>query len=223
MPYDLWYWPGIPGRGEFVRLSLEAANIDYRDRAREDGVEGLLNDLKSRSHQRPFAPPYLVDGDRCISQTANILMFLAERHRIGPDEPSQRWFANELQLTIADLVAEAHNVHHPLSSTLFYQDQKVEAARAAEAFREERMPKFLGFFENALRDNGRWLVGSGWSYADLSVFQLVEGLRYAFPRRMAALAAKLPLISELADRVSTLPELQNYFSSKRRLNFNENG
>ncbi len=220
--YDLWYWPDIPGRGEFVRLALEAGRIAYRDRAREEGADALVRDLAER-RPRPFAPPYLVAGSRCIAQTANILLFLSDRHGLGPSDPEQRWFAHQLQLTIADVVVEAHNVHHPLSPAFYYEDQKSEALRASEAFRAQRMPKYLGYFEAVLKDNGPWLTGRRWTCADLSLFQLVEGLSYAFPRRIDALAKDIPLTLELRDRVVALPELASYFASERRIPFNEDG
>lgn len=222
MAYDLWYWPGIPGRGEFVRLALEAGGLAYRDRAREQGAGALVKDMKSR-RQRPFAPPYLVAGELCIAQTANILLFLSDRHALGSANPDQRWFAHQLELTIADVVAEAHNVHHPVGASLYYQDQKAEAARAAEGFRNERMPKFLGFFEAVLAERGPWLTGEGWCCADLSLFQLVSGLTYAFPRGMAALAEKFPLVLGLSQKVAALPELAAYLASDRRIAFNEDG
>src|SRR3954468_15526675 len=129
MTYDLWYWPGIPGRGEFVRLALEAGGIPYRDRARSEGERGLIADMKARADQPPFAPPYLVAGRRVIAQTANILLFLGEKHRLAPASESGRLWTNQLQLTIADMVAEAHDVHHPVAAGLYYEDQKKEARR----------------------------------------------------------------------------------------------
>ena len=222
MSYDLWYWTGIPGRGEFVRLALEAGGIAYRDRAREEGDAALVADMGRRAGQVPFAPPYLVAGDLCIAQTANILLFLGERH-LGPKDEASRHFAHTLQLTIADLVVEAHNVHHPVSPGLYYRDQQPEAARAAQAFREQRMPKYLGWFEKVLAGGGPWLLGEGWSYADLSLFQLLEGLAYAFPKRMATLAANIPKAAALRERVRALPELAAYLASERRLPFNEDG
>ena len=222
-PYDLWYWPQIPGRGEFVRLALEAGGIAYRDRAREEGAGALVKDMAARKGQRPFAPPYLIAGELCIAQTANILLFLSDRHALGPADPDRRWFAHELQLTIADFVAEAHNVHHPIAADLYYEDQKAEAARAAQSFRDQRMGKFLGYFEAVLGDFGSWLTGTSWCCADLSLFQLIEGLTYAFPKRMAALSDKIPLALNLRDRVAALPELATYLASERRIPFNEDG
>jgi len=223
MTYDLWYWTGIPGRGEFVRLALEAGGLPYRDRAREEGDAAMIADMGHRTHLAPFAPPYLVAGELCIAQTANILLFLGDRH-LGPTDEAPRHFANMLQLTIADMVVEAHNVHHPVASGLYYRDQMPEAARAAEAFRQARMPKYLGWFERVLEaSGGLWLLGDAWTYADLSLFQLMEGLAYAFPKRMATLAADIPLIAGLRERVRALPELQHYLHSERRLPFNEDG
>jgi glutathione S-transferase len=222
MTYDLWYWTGIPGRGEFVRLALEAGGIAYRDRAREDGDAAMIEDMARRTHLAPFAPPYLVAGDLCIAQTANILLFLGDRH-LGPKDEAGRHAAQTLQLTIADMVAEAHNVHHPVASGLYYRDQKREAARAAEAFRDARMPKYLGWFERAMTHGGPWLLGAAWTYADLSLFQLLEGLAYAFPKRMATLAADIASITVLRERVRALPALAGYLHGGRRLPFNEDG
>lgn len=221
--YDLWYWPQIPGRGEFVRLALEAGEIPYRDCAREKGAKALVADMNARKGNGPFAPPYLIAGELCLSQTSNILMFLGDRHALAPDDLEQRWFASQLQLTIADMVAEAHNVHHPVSPGKYYKDQQEEAASAADAFRAERMPKFLGYFEECLAETGAWLTGEGWTYVDLSLFQLIEGLNYAFPRRMNALAGNLQRVSALRDRVAGLAELADYLASDRRIPFNEDG
>ena len=224
-PYDLWYWPSIPGRGEFVRLALEAGGIAYRDRARIEGEKALVADMKVRQQDgrfAPFAPPYLVAGDVVIAQAPHILAWLGDRHDLAPrDEPTMLWLI-QVQLTIADMVAEVHNVHHPVAVSAYYEDQKAEAARAAGVFRDERMPKFLGWFEAALGE-GAWLGGERWSYADLSLFQLVEGLAYAFPRRMAALRVEIPKLLALRERVRALPELADYLASDRRIPFNEDG
>ena len=223
MSYDLWYWTGIPGRGEFVRLALEAGGILYRDRAREEGDAAMVADMARRAQLAPFAPPYLVAGDLCIAQTANILLFLGDRH-LGPKDEPARHFALTLQLTVADIVAEAHNVHHPVASGLYYRDQMPEAARAAEAFRNARMPRYLSYFERVLEGGGgRWLLGEAWTCPDLSLFQLLEGLAYAFPRRMASLAADTPRVAALREQVRELPELADYLRSERRLPFNEDG
>jgi glutathione S-transferase len=220
MTYDLWYWPTIPGRGEFVRLALEAGGIPYRDRARTEGEAGLMRDMNRRADQPPFAPPYLVAGRRVIAQTANILLFLGAKHRLAPASEVGRLWVNQLQLTIADAVAEAHDVHHPVAVGAYYEDQREEALRAAESFREERMPKYLGWFEQILKSRGDWLAGGKrWSYADLSLFHLVEGLDFAFPKRMKHLARSLRGVRALHDRVAALPELSDYLASDRRLPF----
>ena len=219
MSYDLWYWPSIPGRGEFVRLALEAGGIAYRDRAIEDGAEALVADLALPREAPPFAPPYLVAGDMVIAQAANILLFLGETHGLAPGETAGRLWANQLQLTIADLVAEAHDVHHPVASGLYYEDQRPEAARRADDFRENRMPKFLTHFERVLAHRGPWLTGARWSYADLSLFHLVEGLRFAFPLRTATIEGDCPKLIALHDAVRALPELAAYLARERRKPF----
>ena len=222
MTYDLWYWPSIPGRGEFVRLALEAGGIAYRDRARSEGERGLIADMKRRTDQAPFAPPYLVAGRRVIAQTANILLFLGEKHRLAPAGEAGRLWVNQLQLTIGDAAAEAHDVHHPVAASLYYEDQKKEAARAAKSFREERIPRFLGWFEGVLKARGDWLAGGRrWSYADLSLYHLVEGLDFAFPKRMRALARSTRRVRALHNRVAALPELADYMASDRRIPFGD--
>lgn len=223
-PHDLWYWPDIPGRGEFIRLTLEAAAIPYRDRAREAGADALIADMQGHADQPLYAPPYLVVDGMVIAQTANILLYLAERHGVGPRDATRRYWLNQVQLTIMDVVEEAHDVHHPVAIMLYYHEQAAEAKRAAERFRDERIPGYLAYFERALRAcPGPWLAGDVWSPADLSLFQLLAGLRYAFPRRMRALAGQYPLTEALHERVAALPELQAYFTSDRRMAFNEHG
>lgn len=222
MAYDFWYWPTIAGRGEFVRLTLEACGIAYRDRAREEGVDALIADMAGHAAGPAFAPPYIGIDGTTIAQTANILFYLSERHECGPSGMKNRYWLAQLQLTIMDLVAESHDVHHPIGVDLYYADQKAESLRRAQGFRDARMPKYLGYFERALSgEQGRWLAGSRWSYADLSLFHLVAGLRYAFPLRMATLAVALPRLMALHDRVAALPELQDYLASDRRLPFSE--
>ncbi|SFP87878.1 glutathione S-transferase [Sphingomonas rubra] len=224
MAYDLWYWPTIPGRGEFVRLALEAAGIDYRDRAREEGAAALVADLEERTARAPFAPPYLALEGLVIAQVANILMFLGERHGLGPSSMADRLWLNEVQLTISDLVAEVHNVHHPVGVGAYYDEQKPEAARAAAPFREERLPKFLHWFEKAVTCHpGDWLIDGRWTYGDTSLFQLVEGLRYMFPKRMATLEPDYPGVIRVHDMVAGLPGVRAYRNSDRAIPFNEDG
>ncbi len=224
MAYDLWYWAEIPGRGEFVRLAMEAGGIDYRDRAREEGSEALVADMEARTGRIPFAPPYLASGDLVVAQTANILQFLGERHGLGPSSMADRLWLAEVQLTIADMVAEVPDVHHPVAVGDYYDDQKPEAARAAAQFRSERMPKFLAWFEHAATCNeGEWMIDHRWTYGDTSLFQLVEGLRYMFPKRMATLEPDYPGIVRVRDQVAALPGIRAYLKSDRRLAFNEDG
>ena len=222
MAYDLWYWPSIQGRGEFVRLPLEAAGIEYRDLAREHGAEALVDDMESREGFAPYAPPYLVDGDFVIAQAAHIAVWLADRHGFGAKDASAVLHLIQLQLTVTDIVAEVHDTHHPVASSLYYDDQKDAAKRAAKAFREERIPKYLDHFERALGVNdGPFVMGDDWSHVDTSLFQLVAGLDYAFPRAMAAL--HYPRLRACADAVAELPGVKAYLASDRRIAFNEDG
>lgn len=225
-PYDLWYWTGIPGRGEFVRLSLEAGGIAYKDIAIEAGEEGMAKlsaDLDRPRDTPSFAPPYLVvpsdSGTTTIGQTANILLYLGDKHGLAPTDIAGRLWANQVQLTIADMVVEAHDSHHPIGPGLYYEDQKPEAARRAEDFRRNRLPKYLGWFERVLARRGDWLAGKTWSYADLSLFHLIDGLRFAFPNAMARVERDTPKTSAVHDAVAALPELQAYFKSGRRQPF----
>ena len=224
MSYTLWYWPAIPGRGEFVRLAMEAAGIAYEDRARDGGDAVVTADLAARTGRLPFAPPYIEQGGLVIAQVANILMYLGERHDVAPSNIADRLWLNELQLTIADMVAEVHNVHHPVAMMAYYDEQKDEAARAARQFRAERMPKFLDYFEKATEANpGDWVVDHRWTFVDTSLFQLFAGLRHMFPRRMAVLAADYPKLAQIHDQVAALPGIRTYLKSDRRLPFNRDG
>lgn len=229
--YNLYYWSHIQGRGEFVRLALEAAGADYVDVVRRSEKNGggraaVLAILQGNDPRAPFAPPILeVDGE-WISQTANILAFLGPRLGLVPqDEPSRRW-ANQLQLVVADLVVEAHDTHHPIAKHLYYEEQKPAARKRAKAFVELRLPKFLGYFEGVLARNPQgptWMIGSALSYVDLSVFQVVAGLRHAFPKAMAWLEPAHPNLAALAARVAKLPRVARYLKSKRRIAFNQSG
>ena len=226
--YALYYWPGIQGRGEFVRLALEAAGAAYRDVAREPGgLDAMMRLFKAKREEHPpFAPPFLKAGDLLIAQTANILMFLGSRHGLAPSDEAGKLWANQLQLTIADFVVEIHDTHHPIASGLYYEDQLDEAKRRAADFLENRAPKFLSYFERVLAKNkagSGYLIGDKLTYPDLSLFQIVSGLRYAFPLAMAALDEQLPLTVALHDRVAAHPPVAAYLASLRRLPFNEQG
>ena len=224
MAYDLWYWPGIQGRGEFVRLALEAAGVEYRDRAREEGAQALVDDLDARSGIRPYAPPYLVDGDFSIAQVAHILAWAGEKQGFGAGNLDGDLQLIMLQLTISDIVAEAHNVHHPIAGDLYYEEQKDAAVRAAENFRGQRIPKFFCYFEDALSaHDGPFVLGDKWSHVDTSLFQLVEGLRYAFPIRMKAIESDYLRLIACHDAVAALDGIKDYLASDRRIAFNEDG
>ncbi|MBI2320266.1 MAG: glutathione S-transferase [Betaproteobacteria bacterium] len=232
MRYELYYWPTIQGRGEFVRLALEEAGADYADVARGSAKQGmgtpaLMRFLESEEIARPpFAPPFLKAGRQIIGQTANILLFLGPRHRLAPRDEAGRLWVHQLQLTIADLVAEAHDAHHPISSALYYEDQKREARKRSADLLSSRLPKYLGYFERVLEANrkkGPYLAGDALTYADLSAFQMLEGLRYAFPRAMARLEAAFPRLVALHDLISVRPRIAAYLASKRRVEFNPSG
>lgn len=228
MAYELYYWPGIQGRGEFIRLALEEAGADYIDVARQPkGMDALMAALEGDDVTRPpFAPPFLKDGDVVIGQTAAILLYLGGRLGLAPKDEAGRLWVHQIQLSIADIVGEAHDSHHPISVDLYYEEQQPEALRRAKTFRETRIPKFLAWFEMILARNpqgGRHLVGARISYADLSLFQLVEGLSYAFPICMKRALAKAPLVAELRDAVAKRSHIRAYLASERRIPFNEAG
>jgi glutathione S-transferase len=226
MAYELYYWPSIQGRGEFVRLALEEAGIGYVDVARRSGgVAAMMRFLESeKTAHPPFAPPYLRAGNLIIGQTANILLFLGTRHGLAPRAEAGRLWTHQLQLTIADIVQEVHDTHHPIASGLFYEDQRKEARLRAADFVKSRAPKYLSYFERVLeRGAGNYLAGARLTYADLSLFQLIEGLRYAFPRAMARIEKRLPLAIALHDRIASRPRIAAYLASPRRIPFNEEG
>ena len=228
MRYELYYWTGIQGRGEFVRLALEEAAADYVDVAREAGGDGAMMRLLDGEEvdRPPFAPPYLKAGRLLIGQTANILLYLGPRHDLVPASEAGRLWAHQLQLTIADLVDEAHDTHHPIASSLYYEDQRPEAKSRTADFLKSRVPKYLGYFEKVLERNkarGGHLIGAKPSYPDLSLFQVVAGLRYAFPRAMARLEPKYPRVVAVHGRVAARPRIAAYLGSNRRIPFNEHG
>jgi len=228
MHYELYYWPSIQGRGEFVRLPLEDAGADYVDVARSPrGMTTMMRLMENREEKHPpFAPPFLKAGKLVLAQTANILFYLGPRLRLAPEgEPARLW-AHQLQLTIADWAAEVHETHHPIAGSLYYEDQKPEAKRRAADFTAERMPKYFGYFEGILQRNSKgseFLLGRQFSYVDLSLFQMVEGLRYAFPSTMNKLEKKYPRAVALHDRVAARPRIGSYLASPRRIPFNQEG
>ena len=241
MTYELHYWPTIPGRGEFVRLALEAAGAPYIDVARGaesagQGLPALLRHLPGGalaarsvtppSFTPPFAPPFLKDGDLLVGQTANILQHLGPALKLVARSERARLWTQQIQLTVADMVSEAHDSHHPVAGSLHYEDQKPEALRRAQIFCRERLPRFLQWFETIVQRNPagpRHLVGGKLSYADLSLFQLVEGLCYAFPLAAASALGHTPGVVQLHGRVAALPRVAAYLRSERRIAFNEQG
>lgn len=226
MAYELYYWPTIQGRGEFVRLALEEAGADYIDAAREsEGVAVMLRMMDHAEHP-PFAPPFLKDGETIIGQTAAILLYLGARHHLAPKDPAGGLWTHQIQLTIADVVNEAHDTHHPLGVDLYYEDQKEEALRRAAEFRRNRIPKFLDWFETVLARNpagDAHLVGGTLTYVDLSLFQLVEGLSYAFPKATNRALKDTPRVAALHGAVARGPRIKAYLESPRRIPFNEDG
>jgi len=227
MRYELYYWPGIQGRGEFIRLALEEAGAGYVDVARRGkaGMRAMMKliDGKRIAHP-PFAPPFLKAGKIVVAQTANILFYLGPRLGLAPRDEAARLWAHQLQLTISDLVVEIHDTHHPITSWLYFEEQRPAARRRTKDFWRYRVPKFLGYFERVLRANGdKFLVGRRLSYVDLSLFQIVEGLRYAFPKRMKRFERKVPGLIALHDRVAARPRIKTYLASNRRVPFSQWG
>lgn len=237
MRYELYYWPEIQGRGEFVRLALEAAGASYVDVARGSkkgqGVEAMMKlmaggarSVQADQTRLPFAPPFLKVGKELVAQTSHILDYLGPQLKLVPRDAAGRRFAQQLQLTMADLVVEAHDTHHPIASSLYYEEQKAAARKRSKIFIAERIPKFLDYFEHVLTRNPRshsHLVGTGLTYADLSLFQVVEGLRYAFPKSMKRGEKAWPHVVALHDRVAALPRIAAYLASPRRIAFNDSG
>jgi glutathione S-transferase len=232
MIYELYYWPGIQGRGEFVRLALEEGGATYRDTALESdadggGVAALQRVLADTSLDRPlFAPPILKAGRRLIAQSANILLFLGGRLGLAPRDESGKLWIHQLQLTIGDFADEIHDTHHPIAGSLYYEQQKAAAKRRSRYFLDERIPKFLSYFEMVLERNserGCWLFGTRPTYADLSMAQVLTGLAYAFPQRFGAVKGDYPRLATLNERVFARPRIKAYVRSGRRIPFNQYG
>ena len=229
MTYELYYWPGIQGRGEFVRLALEEAGAPYRDvalvpEAKGGGAAGVVKVLNARSNRRPpFAPPILKAGRQFIAQTPDILLYLGSHLPLAPRDEAGKLWTHQLQLTISDLYLEIFSTHHPLGDAYAYEEQKSAAKRRTKDFLSTRLPKFLGYFERVLERNrarGPWLVGTRLSYADLSMAQVIAGLRYAFPTATGKALGSRPRLRSLYDRVFERPRIALYAASGRRLAFN---
>jgi glutathione S-transferase len=230
MSFELYYWDGLQGRGEFVRLALEEARADYVEvvrgkKSQGQGTGAMMAVLDSKSEPcPPFAPPFLRDGELLIAQSANILFYLGPKLGLAPADEGLRYVANGLQLTIADIVTEVHDTHHPLASSLYYEDQKDAAKIRAHHFIDERIPKFMHYFERVLKQNpagDKHMVGDALTYVDLSMFQLIDGLHYAFPRATRHFGEHYPLLAALHDAVAGRPNIAAYLASPRRLAYNE--
>ncbi len=226
MSYELYYWPSIQGRGEFIRLALETVGADYADVARtEDGMPRMMA-LMQNAARPPFAPPFLKDGELLIAQVANILLHLGPKLGLAPSDEAGRLWTHQLQLTVTDFLSEAHDTHHPLAASLYYEDQKPESKRRAADFLEHRAPKYLGWFETVLTRNPagpQHLAGGQLTYVDLSLFQVIKGMRYAFPRAMKRIETDIPRLVALHGSLAALPKLKAYLASPRRIPFNEQG
>jgi glutathione S-transferase len=226
MRYELYYWPEIQGRGEFVRLALEEAGADYVDVARgRGGVDAMMKFIEGKTGSHPpYAPPFLKAGKIVVAQVANILLFLGPRLKLAPADEAGRLWAHQLQLTVTDFVLEIHDTHHPIASALYYEQQRPAAKQVTKYFWRDRVPKYMGYFERVLAaSGGNYMLGRKLSYVDLSMFQLVEGLRFAFPKRMKRFEKSIPALVGLRDRVAQRPRIEAYLASKRRIPFNEWG
>jgi glutathione S-transferase len=225
MRYELYYWPTIQGRGEFVRLALEEAGVAYVDVARKDGTGKMMRMIEGAGVKTiPFAPPFLKAGTLVIAQVANILLYLGARHGLAPKAEASRLYVHQLQLTVTDFVKEIHDTHHPIASALYYEEQKAEAREYSRHFLKTRVPKYLGYFDRVIKKSGGpFLTGRKLSYADLSMFQLIAGLRYAFPQTMKPIEKKVPRVVGVHDRVAARRRIEAYMNSDRRIAFNEDG
>ncbi|TGZ76456.1 glutathione S-transferase [Ascodesmis nigricans] len=223
MADQLVYWPGFPGRAEPIRLALEEAAAEYDDTP--GGMDELMKYVTPEfvdpnGNTPPFAPPILKVGNHLLYQTTNILLFLGPKLGLIPDDELGLYQVNELALTAWDLSDEAHNTHHPIGVGLYYEDQKDAAAENAKQFRESRIPKFFGFFNRVLEQNkasnSDYLVGSSLTYADLVLWQVIDGLKFAFPKATERELGKLELLKAFYDRVKERPRIKEYLGSKRR-------
>jgi glutathione S-transferase len=229
MKYELYYWPGIQGRGEFVRLALEEAGAPYTDmalvpEAQGGGAAAIAKVLNLRTIKRPpFAPPILKAGRHFIAQTPNILLYLGQHLNLAPKDEAGKLWTHQLQLTIWDFHVEIFDSHHPLGDNFSYEEQKAAAKKRTKDFLGRRLPKFLGYFERVLERNpgrGAWMVGPRVSYVDLSMAEVIAGLRYAFPRATAKALKSRPRLRALHDRVFERARIALYLASGRRLPFN---
>lgn len=228
--YELYYWNGLPGRGEVIRLIFAAAGAEYRDVARDPEDEGGGNQVVVAARRGalggmlPYAPPILRHGELVLAQSAVIARYVGEREGLAPEDDAGKLATQQLFLSWGDLLTEAHDTHHPISTALFYEDQKDEALEAARRFLGTRMPSWLGYFEEILASSGGpWLLGKTFTYADLAAFNVLEGLRYAFPKSFAAQEDAWRRLGELRSAVAARPRIAAYLGSERAMAFNEDG
>ncbi|KAK5109187.1 hypothetical protein LTR62_007272 [Meristemomyces frigidus] len=236
--YELLYHPGIPGRGEFIRLAFEAKGVAYTDVANEqkDGystVQAVCMNKGTESvdgNPPVFSSPALripgagLDGQALvIAQTPNILWYLGEKLGLVPDDEGGKYHVQQVALTALDLTNETHDTHHPLAVMQYYEDQKEAALAKAKDVRENRIPKYLSYFSRVLEHNAphgkrKFLVGSYLTYADTTVWQVLNGLLFAFPKEMEARRKEFPaLFEELYPAVQEVEGIRQYLASERRL------
>jgi glutathione S-transferase len=184
--FELIYWPGDPGRAEHIRLALEYAGAKYIDTAlSKDALTTVLaqisDDQLGDSLNPPcYAPPILRHGQLAINQTPNVLLYLGPKLGLVPgidENPNNLFRVNALALSALDgLSNEVHNCHHPISTSLYYEEQKDESIRASTAWVTKRLPIFLAYFQKVLSGEasgqGPWLFGGKTSYADLVLYHV---------------------------------------------------
>lgn len=236
--FELLYHPSVPGRGEFIRLALEAASIPYNDVANNDkkGYSIVQAACSPKStgdtdgNPPAFAPPALrvpgagKDGKTLlIYQTPNILIYLGPHLGLAPEDEVERLWVNQNMLTALDLNNETHDTHHPIAVMQYYEDQKEEALKKSKNFRENRIPKYFSFFERVLKGNeetgkGKYLVSDMLTYADTTLWQVMDGLHFAFPKELEARSNDYPLLfGTFYPSIKEEKHLKEYLASDRRL------
>ncbi|KAI0205629.1 glutathione S-transferase protein-like protein [Astrocystis sublimbata] len=246
-PYELIYWCSCPARGEHIRLALEEAGAPYSDtlslgmeKCWKKVEEYIADDYMGESGNPPYyAPPFFKHGSLMISQTSNILMYLGPRLGLSGSKEGDAYRVNALALTALDgLSDEVHQTHHPIAHDLFWEDQKEESRRCSKEWVKDRLPKHLGFWDKVLKcekalpgawsmgeseaSPGPWLLGDTFTYADLVLFQCIDGVLFAFPRAMkqAKDSGKYDRVFQLHDAVAARPNIAAYLSSNRRQEYN---
>ena len=224
--FKLIYWPGNPGRGEFVRLAFEATGTPYEDTALTQSAQEVLTTVDPQRQLKDrdvhFAVPVLKHGDFSIGQTSAILAYIGPIIGLSPKDDQGKAKVNQIQLTIADFTVEAHDTHHPIGKMQYYEDQKEEALKKAIDFVDNRLPKFLDYFERQITANGNepWLYGNTMTYADTSLLEVISGLLYAFPKCVEEQKSKAPKVFALYDAVRNHEKIKAYLASERRQKYN---